>query len=88
MWSDRRRVDHFMAYLGTDTWDTREAYLEWVGQIARGTVNLSVQNAVFCKELKGAIERMERIGCTLKQTGRNLLSNDLHGPAGAVFHQL
>jgi succinate dehydrogenase/fumarate reductase flavoprotein subunit len=27
-------VDHFMAYLGTDTWDTREAYLEWVGKIA------------------------------------------------------
>jgi succinate dehydrogenase/fumarate reductase flavoprotein subunit len=22
------RVDHFMAYLGTHTWDTREAYLE------------------------------------------------------------
>ena len=60
-------VDHFMAYLGTDTWDTREAYLEWAGRIARGAVNLSVQNAVFCKELDAAIERMDRIGCTLKQ---------------------
>ena len=47
-------VDHFMAYLGTDAWDTREAYLEWVGKIARGTANLSVQNAVFCRELDGS----------------------------------
>lgn len=60
-------VDHFMAYLGTDTWDTREAYLEWAGRIARGAVNVSVQNAVFCRELDAAIERMDRIGCTLKQ---------------------
>jgi adenylylsulfate reductase, subunit A len=60
-------VDHFMAYLSTDTWDTREAYLEWAGRIARGAVNLSVQNAVFCRELDAAIERMDRIGCTLKQ---------------------
>jgi adenylylsulfate reductase subunit A len=60
-------VDHFMAYLGTDAWDTREAYLEWVGKIARGAVNVSVQNAVFCRELDAAIERMDRIGCTLKQ---------------------
>ncbi len=60
-------VDHFMAYLGTDSWDTREAYLEWVGKVARGAVNVSVQNAVFCRELDAAIERMDRIGCTLKQ---------------------
>ncbi len=60
-------VDHFMAYLGTGPWDTREAYLEWAGRIARGAVNISVQNAVFCRELDAAIERMDRIGCTLKQ---------------------
>lgn len=60
-------VDHFMAYLNTAQWDTREAYLEWAGRIARGMVNLSVQNAVFCKELDAALERMERIGCTLRQ---------------------
>lgn len=60
-------VDHFMAYLGVDTWDTREAYLEWVGKTAKGAVNLSVQNAVFCRELNAAVERMDRIGCTLKQ---------------------
>ncbi len=60
-------IDHFMAYLGTGEWDTREAYLQWVGKIARGVINLSVQNAVFCRELDAAIERMDRIGCTLKQ---------------------
>lgn len=61
-------IDHFMAYLGKGPLDTREAYLEWAGRIARGAINLSVQNAVFCRELDAALERMERIGCTLKQS--------------------
>ncbi|MBN1107079.1 MAG: FAD-binding protein [Deltaproteobacteria bacterium] len=61
-------VDHFMAYLNTAAWDTREAYLEWAGKIARGMVNLGVQNAIFCKELDAALERMERIGCSLRQS--------------------
>jgi adenylylsulfate reductase subunit A len=78
-------VDHFMAYLGTDTWDTREAYLEWVGKIARGTVNLSVQNAVFCRELEAAIERMERIGCTLKQTDGTYYRTTSMGQPGPYF---
>src|SRR4030042_533171 len=78
-------VDHFMAYLGTDTGDTREAYLEWVGQIARGTVNLSVQNAVFCKELKAAIERMERIGCTLKQPDGTYYRTPSMGHTNRIF---
>jgi adenylylsulfate reductase subunit A len=78
-------VDHFMAYLGTDTWDTREAYLEWVGKIARGTVNLSVQNAVFCKELKAAIDRMERIGCTLKQSDGTYYRTTSMGQPGPYF---
>jgi adenylylsulfate reductase subunit A len=78
-------VDHFMAYLGTDTWDTREAYLEWVGKIARGTVNLSVQNAVFCRELNAAIDRMERIGCTLKQTDGTYYRTISMGQPGPYF---
>ena len=78
-------VDHFMAYLGTDTWDTREAYLEWVGKIARGTVNLSVQNAVFCKELDAAIERMEKIGCTLKQPDGSYYRTSSMGQPGPFF---
>jgi len=78
-------VDHFMAYLGTDTWDTREAYLEWVGKIARGTVNLSVQNAVFCRELKAAIDRMERIGCPLKQPDGTYYRTTSMGQPGPYF---
>jgi len=78
-------VDHFMAYLGTDTWDTREAYLEWVGKIARGTVNLSVQNAVFCRELDAAIQRMERIGCTLKQSDGTYYRTTSMGQPGPYF---
>ena len=74
-----------MAYLGTDTWDTREAYLEWVGKIARGTVNLSVQNAVFCRELDAAIERMERIGCTLKQPDGTYYRTTSMGQPGPYF---
>lgn len=78
-------VDHFMAYLNTDTWDTREAYLEWVGKIARGAVNLSVQNAVFCRELNAAIERMERIGCSLKQPDGTYYRTSSLGQPGPFF---
>ncbi len=78
-------VDHFMAYLDTDSWDTREAYLEWVGKIARGTVNLSVQNAVFCRELKAAMDRMERIGCTLKQPDGTYYRTTSMGQPGPYF---
>jgi len=78
-------VDHFMAYLNTDAWDTREAYLEWVGKIARGAVNLSVQNAVFCRELNSAIERMERIGCTLKQPDGTYYRTSSLGQPGPYF---
>lgn len=78
-------VDHFMAYLGTDKWDTREAYLEWVGRIARGAVNLGVQNAVFCRELDAAIERMERIGCSLRQPDRSFYRTQSLGQPGPYF---
>ena len=78
-------VDHFMAYLDTDAWDTREAYLEWVGRIARGAVNLSVQSAVFCRELKAAIDRMERIGCALKQPDGTYYRTTSMGQPGPYF---
>ncbi len=78
-------VDHFMAYLGTDQWDTREAYLEWVGRIARGAINLDVQNAVFCRELDRAIERMDRIGCTLKQPDGSFYRTQSLGQPGPYF---
>ena len=78
-------VDHFMAYLGTDVWDTREAYLKWVSRIARGVVNLSVQNAIFCRELDAAIERMDRIGCTLKQPDGTYYRTASMGQPGPYF---
>jgi adenylylsulfate reductase subunit A len=63
-------IDHFMAYLETgEPWDSREAWLSFVGKLARGAVNLRVHEAVFCEELKAAIERTERIGIPLRNPG-------------------
>jgi adenylylsulfate reductase subunit A len=60
-------IDHFMAYLETgEPWDTRESWLEFVGRIARGAVNLKIHEAVLCNQLKAAIERVERIGIPLR----------------------
>jgi adenylylsulfate reductase subunit A len=59
-------VDHCMAYLEEgEKWDTREAYLEFVGRAAAGAVDLKIHERVFCDELQDALKRMERIGCPL-----------------------
>lgn len=61
-------IDHFTAYLETgEEWDTREAYLQNLGKVARGAVDLKVHNAIYCRELKGSIERLARIGNPLTQ---------------------
>jgi adenylylsulfate reductase subunit A len=61
-------VDHFMAYLEEgESWDTAEAYLEYVGRIARGAIDLRITEAVFCRGLKDSIDRMARIGNPLTQ---------------------
>ncbi|MCJ7596491.1 MAG: FAD-binding protein, partial [Desulfobacterales bacterium] len=44
----------------------RESWLKYVGRVARGAVNLKVHEAVYCEELNGAIERIERIGISLR----------------------
>ena len=60
-------IDHFMAFLETgEPWDSREAWLNYVGRVARGAVNLKIHEAVLCEELKAAIERVERIGIPLR----------------------
>ena len=60
-------IDHFMAYLETgEDWDTRESWLKYAGRVARGATNLKVHEAVYCEELKAAIERVERIGIPLR----------------------
>ncbi len=66
-------IDHFHAFLETgEPWDTREAWLKYVGRLAKGAVNLKIHEAVLCEELKAAIERVERIGISLRdpQTGK------------------
>jgi adenylylsulfate reductase subunit A len=62
-------IDHFHAYLETgEPWDSREAYLGWVTKISKGASNLKVQERVYCDELKAGIERVERIGISLRDT--------------------
>jgi adenylylsulfate reductase, subunit A len=61
-------IDHFMAYLETgEPWDSREAWLTYVGRVARGAANLKIHEAVYCEELHGTIERIERIGISLRE---------------------
>lgn len=56
-------VDHFLAYLELEgDWDTREAFLEYVWRIGKGTGDPRIIDVVFCSELKEAIDRLERIG--------------------------
>lgn len=60
-------IDHFMAFLETgEPWDTREAYLNFVGRVAKGAANLKIHEAVYCEELNEAIKRIERIGISLR----------------------
>ncbi len=80
-------VDHFMAYLEEgEPWDTAEAYLEYVGRIARGAIDLRITEAVFCRGLKDSIERMARIGnpLTHPQTGRFYRTKSM-GQPGPYF---
>ncbi len=76
-------IDHFMAFLETgEPWDSREAWLSFVGKLARGAVNLKVHEAVLCEELKAAIERTERIGIPLRNpaTGKFFRTRALGQP--------
>jgi adenylylsulfate reductase subunit A len=61
-------VDHFLAYLGTNPeWDSREAFLDYVKRVGKGTGHLDIIDSVYCAELADAIERMARIGNPLTQ---------------------
>ncbi|MBI4968740.1 MAG: FAD-dependent oxidoreductase [Rhodospirillales bacterium] len=61
-------IDHFMAYLDTgESWDTREAWLKYVGKVARGAADLRIHEKVFCDELPAALARVEKIGISLRQ---------------------
>jgi adenylylsulfate reductase subunit A len=76
-------IDHFMAYLESgEPWDTREAYLNYVGRVARGAANLKIHEAVYCEELKEALERVERIGVALRnpESGRFFRTQSMGQP--------
>lgn len=76
-------IDHFFAYMDSgEPWDTREAYLGWAGRVARGAVDLEVQEAVYCDELKAALERVERIGVSLRQPDGKIFRTAALGQPG------
>jgi len=76
-------IDHFMAYLDTDpVWDTREAYLDFTARSARGATNLSVVEKVYCDELNTAIERFEKIGCSLRRADGDFFRTQSYGQPG------
>ena len=79
-------VDHFMAYLESgEQWDTRDAYLEYVSNMAKGAVNIKVQEAVFCDELTSAINRYARIRNPLTQPDGNYYRTKSMGQPGPYW---
>lgn len=76
-------VDHFLAYLNTDPdWDTREAYLKFTGQSARGVTNIDVVDAVYCGELDNALARFDAVGCSLRQADGTYYRTKSYGQPG------
>ena len=79
-------IDHFVAYLGTGpSWDTREAYLGYVGRVARGAADLDVHDAVYCDELDAALARTEKIGVSLRQPDGKIFRTQAMGQPGPYF---
>lgn len=76
-------VDHFNAYLEEgEPWDTREAWLEAMKKRAYGAIDIKIHEAIFCNEIKAAIQRMARIGNRLDdpETGKVLRTQALGQP--------
>jgi adenylylsulfate reductase subunit A len=79
-------IDHFCAYLETGPeWDTREAYLNYTKQSARGATDISVVEKVYCDELKGAIQRYDTIGCTLRRPDGTFFRTQSYGQPGPWY---
>ncbi len=69
-------IDHFMAYMENgEKWDSREAYLGYVSRVARGAANLDITEKVYCDELPAAIDRIEKLGISLRDP-RNTTSTE------------
>jgi adenylylsulfate reductase subunit A len=76
-------IDHFAAYLETGPdWDTRDAYLAFTGRSARGATDLSVVEKVYCDELQTAIQRYEKIGCSLRSPDGSYFRTQSFGQPG------
>jgi len=79
-------VDHFLAYLELEgDWDTREAFLEYVWRIGKGTGDPRIIDVVFCSELKEAIDRLERIGVPLKRPDGRFFRTKSMGQPGPYW---
>lgn len=79
-------VDHFFAYLNEgEPWDTKEAYLEYCARVAKGAVDLDVMEAIYCDELEDTLERMERIGASLRLDGKSYLRSSSLGAKGSYW---
>lgn len=79
-------VDHFMAYLSTGPeWDTRDAFLDYVERVGRGTNHISHIESLFCDELPHAIERMARIGNPLTQPDGSYYRTQSMGQPGPYW---
>jgi adenylylsulfate reductase, subunit A len=79
-------IDHFMAFLDTgEQWDTREGYLGYVASVAKGAADLEVHDAVYCDELPAALERIERIGVSLRQPDGKIFRTASMGQPGPYW---
>ncbi len=60
-------IDHFLAFMENgEEWDSREAYLAYVGRVAKGAANLRINEKVYCDELPAALQRIEDMGISLR----------------------
>jgi adenylylsulfate reductase subunit A len=60
-------IDHFHVYLEEgEPWDTRESWLRYIAKVSRGGTNLKIHEAIYCDERIAAIERIERIGISMR----------------------
>ncbi len=79
-------VDHFMAYLNTNSsWDTEDSFLSYVEKIGRGTNHLGHIQSLYCAELPAAIERMARIGNPLTQPDGTFYRTQSMGQPGPLW---
>lgn len=79
-------VDHFMAYLNTEEWDTKESYLNYATNVAKGAINLRVHDACVAQNIPEAIYRLEkRYGISLAKENGTYYRTRSFGQPGPFF---